>query len=264
MYVCILAWFDQKIVVYTTCVAGLLIVITICYVCVKHLNNRTANGLNENNNINRKHEHNNMHREHEHNNIDNRHALPIPVLSNQGNARPYEFWYDEIDETNIIETKASFEKLCKSNNESFSETSGSENDAKLESDGYQNPYQQIVKDPDSHDYKTAVVDETKTMENQLQNIQEMGYVDAMSTNIPIKRKYVDIIDGPHLTRLKSTEIINPTLDVQLDPQNQRQYSVVVNIQNRQKTSISMLQLSGEKNTFKPKPELLSLNKRLSI
>ncbi|VDI75506.1 Hypothetical predicted protein [Mytilus galloprovincialis] len=250
------AWFDQKIVVYTTCIAGLLIVITICYVCVKHLNNRTTNGLNENNNMNRKHEHNRL--------IDNRHELPIPVVSNRGNARPNEFWYDEIDEINIDETKASFEKHCKSNNESSSETSASENDVKLESDGYQNPYQQIVKDPYSHDYKTAVVDETKTMENQLQNMQEMGYVDAMSTKIPTKRKDLDITDGPHLTSLKSTEIINPTQDVQLDPQNQRQYSVVVNIQNRKKTSISMLQLSGEKNTFKQKPELLSLNKRLSI
>lgn len=256
IYVCILAWFDQKIVVYTTCIAGLLIVITICYVCVKHLNNRTANGLNENNNTNRKHEHNRL--------IDNRHKLPIPVVSNQGNARPYEFWYDEIDETNIDETKVPFEKHCKSNNESSSETSASENDVKLESDGYQNPYQQIVKDPGIHEYKTAVADETKTMAKQLQNIQEIGYVDAMSSYIPIERKYLEIIDVPHFTSLKSTVITNPTQDVQFNPLNQRQHSVVVDILKCQKTSTSMLQLSGARNTVEQKSELLSLNKRLSI
>lgn len=236
------------------CIAGLLVVITICYVCVKRLNSRrTRNGLHENSNTKKEHEHNIRQN-------GNRRALPNIVLSsNQTNERIYESCYDEIDETKINESKT---PLAKNGNASFelsSDNSESENDVKLEGDGYLNPYQPMVNDPDTHDYKT--VNASKPIDNQLHNRQEIGYVDAMSSNRPIDRKYLEIVDEPRVHCLKGKVISEPSNDLQLNIPNTSQYSRVVDVKKYHKNSASTLQLSSKTN---PSEQKHVLNKRLSI
>ncbi|XP_071128182.1 uncharacterized protein [Mytilus edulis] len=240
------AIFSQQIVVYSMCGAGLLIVITICYVCAKRLKyNRTTNRQNDNNGVNRLPE---IPRD-----------LPNPVLINQEHLVQFESLYDEIDEVSSDKNNAPLEKHDKTSVQSKSESSESDSDEKMEHDGYLNPYQQIVKDTaDSHDYNTAIADASKSMEIDLKNRQETGYIDAISSNNPNERKYLELLDLQCMNFFNECEVVNDFNAQQLNPSQNMQCSRVEDFLISKKHSTSTFQLSSEKNTSKQKPKRLSI------
>ncbi|VDI00344.1 Hypothetical predicted protein [Mytilus galloprovincialis] len=239
------AIFSQQIVVYSICGAGLLIVITICYVCAKRLKyNRTTNRQNDNNGVNRLPE---IPRD-----------LPNPVLINQEHLVQFESLYDEIDEISSDKNNAPVEKHDKISVQSKSESSESDSDEKMEHDGYLNPYQQIVKDTDSHDYNTAIADASKSMEIDLKNRQETGYIDAISSNNPNERKYLELLDLQCMNFFNECEVVNDFNAQQFNPSKNMQCSGVEDFLISKKHSSSTFQLSSEKNTPKQKPKRLSI------
>ncbi|CAG2226730.1 unnamed protein product [Mytilus edulis] len=239
------AIFSQKIVVYSMCGAGLLIVITICYVCAKRLKyNRTTNRQNDNNGVNRLPE------------IP--HDLPNPVLVNQERLMQFESLYDEIDEISSDKNNTPVERHDKTSVQSKSESSESESDEKLEYDGYLNPYQQIVKDTDNHDYNTAFADAGKSMEIELKNKQETGYIDAISSNNPNERKYLELLDLQCVHCFNECEVVKDFNALQLNPSQNMQCSGVEDFLISKKHSTSTFQLSSEKNTSKQKPKRQSI------
>lgn len=245
---CFSAIFSQQIVVYSMCGAGLLIVITICYVCAKRLKyNRTTNRQNDNNRL-----------------PEIPRDLPNPVFVIPEHLVQFESLYDEIDEISSDKNNAPVKRRDKTSVQSKSDSSDSESDEKLEHDGYLNPYQQIVKDTDSHDYNTAFADGGKSMEIELKNKQETGYIDAISSNNPNERKYLELLDLQCMSCFNECEVVNDFNALQLHPSQNMQRSRLVNVLTCKNISKSMFQLSNETFLAEQKPELLSTNKRLSV
>lgn len=238
------------------CVSGILIVITVCYVCTKRLQNtRTIKRLNDIKGINKKHENSRS------NGV--RRELPNPVILL--NEVQFESAYEEIDEIDIDESITSFERHVNTTDGAISEISESENEETLEDDGYLHPYQQMVDDPDSHDYTTSIATSSESKEIQLRKPHNFWCVKTMSNN------HLSLTDGQDLDALdqqstcaKGYAITNTVNEKQLNASKNLQNYEAKDVLNLEKYSTSMFQLSIENNTFGQTPAVLSFNKRMSI
>lgn len=246
---------SQKIVVYTTCIAGLLVVITVCYVCAKRLqNNRTVNRHIESNAWNNDHA----------NSRFVRRDLPNPVFSNGENEVEFENIYDEIDEINIKDTTSPFERHVNTIDEPTAECSESENEEKLEDDDYLNPYQQMVNDQDSHDYDASIINTEESMITMFRHIQEVDIETHSDKSICIDRHHFENIDHTLPSRSNKFVITNAGNTLQLEISKTKEYSGVLDVQNLKNNSTSLVLLSSNKMSFEQNSSMLFLKRRVSI
>lgn len=202
---------------YTVCVAGLLVVLTICYICIMH----------QRNNRNKQN-----HRSDQQNANQNDQNISLSIHENIAR---HESIYDEIDEEGFNNDIVLPVRIRTVSNESFSySTTDNETENMLNEDDYLNPYQPIVSDSEKHEYEHLNVScnnlngiEDKVIiykgneEIPLGNVENMHHYPEMKDRgyeYPINRAITSsstnasgLISQPH-KKIEYAEIINDPND----------------------------------------------------
>lgn len=183
--------FNQTIVIYSGCIAGLLVVITVCYICVNRLKLRSIS-TKESKDCKR-----------QQSIIQDASNQIVPIQENQTR---FESIYDEIDEISFNDDDVLPRKHANDGHESNSDESEMEND-EMKNEDYLNPYQQIIEDTEKHYYRTV----TKTYKN-LRRIEDKDNDKTSNEEIRLKHlvnvhKYEDAV-YPQLENKKTECSLN--------------------------------------------------------
>lgn len=165
--------------VYTACIVGILLIVTLCYIIITRIRNQNKR------NITGQEDHDNR----QHQNVEIIHRAD----SEDNSIALDEYDYDEIDENELQYSKEIYTRHIQINQESFSEDSSDEDAEEIvRNDGYQNPYQPIIEDLDMHDYKTTYL--TSRLPESINLDIELEPADTLSSNSLGGNKYFKILD----------------------------------------------------------------------
>ncbi|CAC5422110.1 unnamed protein product [Mytilus coruscus] len=215
--------FTHYMVIYSVCIAGgLLVLISICYICMRRRRNRRKKQSQESNS--------------QQNEIQN---APNQSLPSQENIARVESIYDEIDEVSLHHDDSLPMKLINSSFESISdENSGSEKEC-MHNEGYLNPYQPIIKESVTHNNNKY--DAISTSFDDACRIENESIIFNSNANAPLEKaghvhQYIEIIDS------RSENSINDYNDGSSNHQLSKniQYAEIVNIQHCEKREASQL------------------------
>lgn len=131
--------FKQDIVIYTACIGGLLVVITICFICANRHRRKTSKQTQKS------HRHQNT--------VKNGPSLVLPI---QQNIIELENIYEEVDEISTLLDEDLLQRTHATiSNEPSSDDNSDGEHENMDNEDYLNPYQPIVTDYEKHDYKTV-------------------------------------------------------------------------------------------------------------
>lgn len=219
--------FTHYMVIYSVCVAGgLLVLITICFICIRlRRNTRKKQGQESSN---------------QQNEIQN---APSQSLPSQENMARLESIYDEIDDEVSLHHGNSLPiKLIYSSGESISDEISESEKENMHNEGYLNPYQPIIKESVTHDNNKYDVisksfDDADRIENK--SIVFNSNVNAHLEKVEHVHQYIEIIDSRNensINEYNDGSSSNHQLSKKI------QYAEIVNIQHCEHREASQLNI----------------------